>query len=121
MIPFEVNHVEYLAFIFLKIVAHDVVVLAVGDGLPDRGFEIQPVMDAVADFLHEYAVTAQFVAGFQEFVARGVVDVVTVDDEFQRVGRVSKGVLEMEFLMFWFFLGSVVEYVEFRSRNLDDA
>ena len=44
--------------IFLKIVGHDVVGFAVGDGLSDRGFELESLADAVADFLYEYAVAA---------------------------------------------------------------
>ena len=48
---------------------------AVGDGLSDRGFELESLADAVADFLYEYAVAAQFVAGCQEFAVGGVVDV----------------------------------------------
>ena len=65
--------------------------LAVGDCLPDCGLELQPVMDAIADFLYEYAVAAQLIAGVQELVVEGVVDVVAVDDEFQSIRRVSKG------------------------------
>lgn len=93
----------------------------VGDGLPDCGFELESLADAVADFLYEYAVAAQFVAGCQELAVGGVVDVVAVDDEIQGVGRMGEGVLEMKLLMLGFFLCSVVEYVELWSGNLDDA
>lgn len=58
---------------------------AVGDGLADGGFEFEPLLDAIADFLYEDAVAAEFVAGVKEFVPGRVVDVVAVENKFQGV------------------------------------
>lgn len=63
---------------------------AVGDSLADGGFEFEPILDAIADFLYEDAVAAEFVAGVKEFVPGRVVDVVAVNDEFEGVGCVCE-------------------------------
>lgn len=43
----------------LEIVCQDIVCLAIGDGLTDRGFELESVPDAVTDFLYEDTVAAK--------------------------------------------------------------
>lgn len=95
--------------------------LAIGDGLTDRGFELESVSDAVTDFLYEDAVTAQLVAGIEKLILGGVVDVVAVDNKFQGVSRMGEGAGKAELLIIGFILAAIVEDVEFRRGNVDEA
>ena len=73
--------------------------LAVGDGLTDSSPEFEAVLNTLADFLDKDAIAAELIAGIQEFIFCGVVDIVAIDGEFQRVGRMSKGIRKAKFLV----------------------
>ena len=95
--------------------------LAVGDGLTDSGPELEPILDAIADFLDKDAVAAELIAGIQELIFCGVVDVVAIDGKFQRVGRMSKGIGKAKLLVVGLVLIAIVKDVEFWCRDGDEA
>lgn len=84
-IPFKAKHINYLTFVALKVVSHNIIVNAVSDGVPDSLINSKPLMPKQLVVVGKSAVLPEGLAdAFQGFVFAGC-QVVNVDNEFQLV------------------------------------
>lgn len=95
--------------------------LTVGDSFADSRLKFHTALNTIPDFLHEDAITAQFVAAIQQLARRTVVNVVAVDEKVHGLRRPLKCVRQVQYLMIRPFLMPIVKDIEFRSGDTNQS